>query len=73
MELDTGAVLDRYTIESPLGEGGMAVVYKVRHNQLGTWHALKILTLSSRSIRERLLQEGRVQAALRHPLSLIHI
>ena len=67
MELEPGSVVDRYTVEGLIGEGGMAVVYRVRHNQLGTLHALKVLTITSRSVRERLLQEGRVQAQLRHP------
>ena len=66
MELATGAVVDRYTIEGLLGQGGMAVVYRARHNQLGTLHAVKVLQISTPSIRERLLLEGRVQAALRH-------
>ncbi|MCB9677103.1 MAG: protein kinase [Alphaproteobacteria bacterium] len=66
MDLQTGTVVDRYTVQSVLGEGGMAVVYLCRHNQLGTMHALKVLTMSSRAIRERLVQEGRVQAQLRH-------
>ncbi len=65
--LKPGTVVDRYTVETTLGQGGMAVVFQVRHNQLGTRHALKILTMPVRSIRERLLQEGRVQASLRHP------
>jgi len=67
MELTPGTVIDRYTVDSVLGEGGMAVVYRVRHNQLGTVHALKVLSLTNRSIRERLVQEGRVQAQLGHP------
>ncbi len=65
--LEQGKVVEKYRIEGILGEGGMAVVYKVRHAQLGTTHALKVLTLASLSIRERLLQEGRVQASLQHP------
>lgn len=68
MELDPGEVVgDRYTVESRLGEGGMAVVYKVLHHQLGTHHALKVLSLNSRSVRDRMLQEGRFQAKLQHP------
>ncbi len=68
MDLSTGTVIsDRYTIEGVLGEGGMAVVYRARHAQLGTLHALKVLSFTSRSVRERLLMEGRVQASLRHP------
>ncbi len=67
MALAPGTVVDRYTVDSVLGQGGMAVVYKVKHNQLGSWHALKVLTISSDSIRQRLVQEGRVQASLAHP------
>ncbi len=66
MDVVPGTVIDRYTVESKLGEGGMAVVYKVRHNTLGSLHALKVLTITSPQIKERLLQEGRVQGQLRH-------
>ena len=65
--LQVPEIIDRYAVQGVLGQGGMAIVYRVRHIHLGTFHALKILTLASRSIRERLLQEGRIQATLRHP------
>jgi serine/threonine-protein kinase len=64
--LNPGTTIDRYTVDSIIGSGGTAVVYLVRHNQLGSAHALKVLSLSSGAIRERLLREGRVQAALQH-------
>lgn len=67
MNLAAGAEVDRYDVLSKLGQGGMAVVYKVRHRQLGTLHALKVLTISTPSVRKRLLLEGRAQATLRHP------
>ncbi len=67
MELERGSEIDRYVVESVIGCGGMAAVYKVRHTKLGTHYALKILTVRSTSIEERLLREGRVQAKLRHP------
>ena len=66
IDLPAGLEVDRYTIEGLLGRGGMATVYRVRHNQLGTWHALKVLSIANQRIQRRLLQEGRVQAALRH-------
>lgn len=66
MDLATGATVDRYVIDGILGEGGMAIVYRCHHAQLGTPHALKLLTMSSRAIRERLVTEGQVQASLRH-------
>ncbi len=64
--LSPGSNIDRYTVESVIGHGGTSVVYLVRHNQLGSKHALKVLSLTSGSIRQRLLREGRVQAALHH-------
>jgi len=67
VSLKAGTVVDRYTVEEVLGQGGIAVVYKVRHNTLQSSHALKVLTLTSNAIRQRLIQEGRVQASLRHP------
>ncbi len=65
--LSPGQSIDRYTVEAVIGHGGTAVVYLVRHNQLKSQHALKVLSLTSTAIRERLLREGRVQAALQHP------
>ena len=65
--LQTGDIIDRFTIEGVLGQGGMAVVYRVSHQTLGSQHALKVLTVGSKAITERMLQEGRVQASLRHP------
>ena len=65
--LEPGREVDRYVVQGLLGEGGMAEVYRVRHATLGTLHALKVLTIRSRSVRERLVLEGRVQATLRHP------
>lgn len=67
MDLPTGTTFDRYVIEGSLGEGGMARVYRVRHQDLGTLHALKVLKMGAPSIQQRLRQEGRVQATFRHP------
>ena len=67
MSMRVGTVIDRYTVVSELGSGGMAKVYLVRHSGLGTLHALKVLTVSSDTIRERLVQEGRIQGTLKHP------
>ena len=67
MDLGPGQVVDRYTVVEKIGRGGMAEVYRVRHNTLGTDYALKVLSLNVPAIRERLIQEGRVQAQLQHP------
>lgn len=66
VNLEAGTTVDRYVVESLLGEGGVAQVYRVRHADLGTTHAMKVLALPFASVRERLLQEGRIQAGLRH-------
>lgn len=68
--LAKGATVGAYIIEGPLGSGGMATVYRVRHSVLGSEHALKILRadlVKSAQIRARFLDEGRLLAQLRHP------
>jgi serine/threonine protein kinase len=66
LQLTAGAEIDRYVVEGLLGRGGMAVVYRARHRQLGSLHALKLLQGNAVS-PERLILEGRAQSALRHP------
>jgi formylglycine-generating enzyme required for sulfatase activity len=65
--LQPGARVERFEIVQILGSGGTAHVYRVRHTMLGSDHALKLLTPAHASLRDRLAQEGRVQAKLRHP------
>jgi eukaryotic-like serine/threonine-protein kinase len=65
--LKIGDRVDRFVVEAHLGEGGIARVYKVRHHQLGTVHALKMMALKSESLTQRLVREGRIQANLSHP------
>ncbi|MCA9489475.1 MAG: serine/threonine protein kinase, partial [Myxococcales bacterium] len=64
--LDTGTRIDRYVVLDVIGQGGMAVVYRVRHESLGSLHALKVVGVPSRSIMQRLLAEGKAQARVRH-------
>jgi serine/threonine protein kinase len=64
--LSPGDIVDRYQVEAIIGSGGTAIVYRVRHRQLNTAHALKVLSVTSNTIRERMIREGQVQAALRH-------
>ncbi|MCB9679000.1 MAG: serine/threonine protein kinase [Alphaproteobacteria bacterium] len=66
MDLQPGAVVDRYSVVGVIGHGGMASVYHVRHTRLSSDHVLKIISLPGRGIRERLLLEGQVQARLKH-------
>lgn len=65
--MQPGSTIGRFEIQQPLGQGGMATVYQVRHRQLDTVHALKLLKISHPNMARRLLQEGRIQARLRHP------
>jgi serine/threonine protein kinase len=66
--LSAGTIIEgRYEVEYPLGAGGMASVWYVRHLQLKTSHALKVLHQTAPDIRARLLEEGRIQARLKHP------
>jgi serine/threonine protein kinase/Tol biopolymer transport system component len=67
MGLPTGTRIRQYVVEGVLGEGGMAVVYVVRHEVLGTLAALKLLRRPSPAVARRLLLEGRAQSGLRHP------
>jgi len=69
--LKAGDIVDRYTVEGEIASGGMAEVYRVRHQQLGSVHALKVLVLRTKDIKRRLLQEGRVQAGLNHPNAIM--
>jgi serine/threonine protein kinase len=65
LPLSPGRRIERYEVVRPLGQGGMAVVVEVRHVDLGTRHALKVLQIHAPWLHERLLTEGRIQARLR--------
>jgi serine/threonine protein kinase len=67
VELAPGTNVDRFRVEGLIGRGGMAAVYLVRHRQLGSLHALKVLAVPTPAIQHRLVQEGRAQSTLRHP------
>ena len=64
--LQPGDVVDRYEVEAVIGAGGTAMVYRVRHRELGNAYAMKVLALVSAAIRRRTMQEARLQATLRH-------
>jgi predicted ATPase len=67
MGLAAGTSVDRYVVEHLLGQGGAAEVYCVRHRQLDSRHALKVLSSPSPALAARLLKEGRAQSRLQHP------
>ncbi len=62
-----GEVVERWRVETLLGEGGTARVWRVRHVDLGTVAALKVLAVDHPTLRDRLAREGRLQASLKHP------
>jgi serine/threonine protein kinase len=70
-----GSTIVGHRIEARLGEGGMGVVYRARHEQLGKLRALKLLPphlAQDRQFRERFEREWRLAAAIEHP-SIVEI
>jgi serine/threonine protein kinase len=70
MSLAAGSHLGPFEILSPLGAGGMGVVYKARDTRLGREVAIKVLpeSLSGRAdVRERFVREARAISSLSHP------
>jgi len=70
MSLVPGTQVGSYEVLDLLGSGGMASVYRAQHRVLGSQHALKVLRsdlVANIGIRQRFLDEGRVQAQLQHP------
>ncbi len=66
--LQPGAIVDgRYRLRGLLGSGGMAQVHAAWDTRLEVPVALKVLSVPVAPIAARLVQEGRIQAALRHP------
>lgn len=57
----------RYAIETCLGQGGMAVVYKAQDRVLGRTVALKFMRRVHPHMAARFLREARAQARLDHP------
>src|SRR5687767_14507103 len=73
--LSPGARLDRYTIISQLGVGGMGEVYLAHDTKLDRKVALKILPEDVASKQDRMarfIREAKAAAALNHP-NIAHI
>jgi predicted ATPase/tetratricopeptide (TPR) repeat protein len=67
VELTIGSTVGSYCVEGFVAEGGMSLIYRVRHVENGTLHAMKVLAVHTRSVRDRMQQEGQLQRLLQHP------
>ena len=65
--LHAGDEVGPYRVLRRIGRGGIAEVWAVRHLELGSLHALKVLRQVTPSLQERLRREGSIQARLHHP------
>ena len=69
-DVPSGAHVGRYLVLSPIGAGGMGIVYSAYDPELGRQVALKLVrpeTDASGQGRERLLREAKAMARLSHP------
>lgn len=65
-----GATFDRYRVTERLGGGGMAVVYRARHEVIDREAAVKILfgeLASDREFAERFRREAQAASRIKHP------
>ena len=70
MSLERGTSFGHYTIEEPIGRGGMGEVYRARDTKLGRDVAIKVLpeALSrDKERKDRFEREARLLAQLNHP------
>jgi serine/threonine protein kinase/Tfp pilus assembly protein PilF len=68
--MESGQQLGPYTIDAPLGEGGMGEVYRATDSRLQRPVAIKILrghAAGDAASRERFQREARAASALNHP------
>ncbi len=67
--IPSGTAVGSYVIDSPLGRGGMGVVYRAYHPRLQRWAAIKMLPPFVDGVegaRDRFEREARAVARLRH-------
>ena len=68
--LSAGTIVGRYRIIQLIGRGGMGVVYRAEHVDLGTLRALKTLApelAHHPRARSRFLKEAKAAARIEHP------
>lgn len=68
--LAAGSVVAGYRVESRVGVGGMAMVFRARDESLGRIAALKVLApgvADDTAFRERFIRESRAAAVVDHP------
>ena len=59
---------DQYLVLERISQGGMGVVYKARHKQLGSLVAVKVLHhADDPSFQQRFLREAQLAAKVKHP------
>jgi serine/threonine protein kinase len=69
-EISVGTEIAGYRIESVIGRGGMAVVYRAEDTRLGRKVALKLLApvlAENEQFQQRFIRESRLAASLDHP------
>jgi serine/threonine protein kinase len=70
MTLQIGEKVGAYTIQAPIGQGGMATVYKAYHAELDRHVAIKVIHpnfLDDESFVARFVRESQIVARLNHP------
>ncbi len=67
MSLEPGQVIGRYRIESTLGQGALAVTFKVVDPSDNIPYALKMMYSRDEQFRERLKRAGEAQSRVIHP------
>ena len=67
MSLATGSRIGPYEIQTPLGAGGMGIVYRARDDRLHRDVAIKILKSDDEDTGRRFLREAQTASGLNHP------
>jgi serine/threonine protein kinase len=68
--IPAGTEIAGYRVESLIGRGGMAMVYRAEHLRLGRRVALKVIApdlAENEKFRQRFVRESRLAAAIDHP------